>query len=279
MRMIYMETKVLNSSPQRLQAVSSLTIRKVEEFEPDYVFTTGDNAFLHVGIPLSNRGYKIIASGINRPFSDYRKNYELFEDNIVVVEESVRLDPVFNLLDKARIKPNKFYILYDDSETSYYLMENYIQELSGKTKIHLQKIQYVSELREFLRSIQSDPEGIIVVSFQRLYSRDKGRYLTKDEVFPEFVSDNKKHLELAANPVFSQYGYAICCGPDFENMGRLSVDYFIEEIVKKNRPFSHMRITPIMSVSVNIKRLNSLNKYNIVGGGFRIINNVYEDYK
>lgn len=273
-RSYQMKSKTINKN--RIERVSKIIKNKIEDFKPNYIFTTDDNAFEYVAIPLS-KNYKIISSGLNKPYEGYKKKYpKLNENNLIIIEELIRMDNIFNILELAKIKIGTWHVLYDNTPTSYYMMKNYESELSGKGKVVYTKVETIDELRSYLRKNKKKYD-VYVITLQSIYDRDRGEYVTKEKFFKEFKFFNHKMLELGGNPIFSKFGISICCGPDFYMMGNLASEHFINEVIK-NKNWKHLKMTPIMSVSVNIRRLRDLGYSSLSSGGFKIINDVYENY-
>lgn len=278
-RAFLMEAKVQNVDPAKRREIAIKIISKIKELKPDYIFTTDDVAFSYVGVPLAAAGYKVLASGINKTLDDYIKSGDISiaaARNVISSEETIRLDNIFSILDKARIRPNTWYILYDNSETSFYMMKNYEKELAGKGKVEFIKVETIDELRIFLDSVKGFPPGVIVATVQSLYNRDLKRYISKDKFFVEFTAGNTKHIELAGNPMFSKFGYSISCGPDFEYMGARLADHFVSEVLTKG--FKSITLQPITVVSINIKRLKQLGYTSIADGNFKTIRDMFESY-
>ena len=61
----FMNTKTINSAPEKMEQEGLLVLREVESFKPDIVFTLDDDAFREVGLKLKGKNYPIVFSGLN----------------------------------------------------------------------------------------------------------------------------------------------------------------------------------------------------------------------
>ena len=251
----YMNTKTKNRDPLAQTAVAEEAMRRIEEIKPSYIVTTDDDAFKLVGIPLANKGFKVFASGINKQYKDYKKEYNIDDSNTIVVEETISLDQVFKLFEKTKFTPSSYYILYDDSDTSTYMLKNYTDELSGKGAIEKFQVTDITSLRRYLSDLNSKPIGVIVLAFQRVRGED-GKTMNKYDAIKDVLAFNKKHIELGGNPIYSKYGVAIACAPDFFSMGQ-TLGNAIYEAVTTDK-FEHKEMKGVNSLAINSKRLSKL---------------------
>jgi hypothetical protein len=263
-RGVYMKTKVTNITRAQKKDIASHILRVIDTFDPDYVYTTDDNAFEYVGIPASKK-YKIIASGVNRPYNQYENNYADIlnntKDNICVIQELIRLDQLFRLFDFSKFNPSTFHVFIEPngskSNTSYNMENNYISEIQGKGKIVKHEINNLYTLKDKLINLNKQRNvNVLVLALQRVYDPDSGKFISKDEfshIIPEY---NTKHVELAGNPLFTKAGISICAAPSFEYMGRLSGKVLITDLEANS--FKHLVISTPNEIWVNKKRLDEL---------------------
>lgn len=274
----YMKAKTVNITPQQREFVGDIFIQKIKNFNPDYIFITDDPAFRYSGMKLANDGFKILVSGLNKPLSEYKKEFpELKTENIVAVDETIRLDPIFQIFEQSRFSPKYWYILHDDDFVSYYMKKDYERELEGKGVTKEQKITTIQELRSFLSETQNKNEkSVYVIALQTLKDIDKGKYVSKEEFFKEFLFYNKYNLELGGNPEFANIGISICCGPDFKMMGEKLGYYFRNNILGKT--FQPAEMVGITTVFVNTKRLMELKYLFLATNGIKIIKETVDTY-
>lgn len=277
----YMKTKLVNRNISDKNSIANALLWKILKINPDYVFTTDDMAFQYVGIPLANKGFKVFASGLNKNFSEYMHEYTIEKKNIICIEESIKLDPIFNIFKHVAFTPKTFYILYDNTVTSYFMCRDYIKGLTGKYQVVEAQMETVNDLRKFLQKIQVDQPGVIIITLQRLYDPDannyQGGYIDKNNFFKEFQRINTKHLELCGNIFFSKVGYSLCCGPDFVYMGEILARKFLD-VLEKRTNFIHTVIQSDSFVSCNIRRLRELGFKNFADDAFTIIDKNYPSY-
>lgn len=276
----YMKTKLVHITDNQKNKIAYEIMNRIKEINPDYIFTTDDNAFRYVGIELSNK-YKIIASGLNRPFDEYEINYGniMNLNNIIFIPEIIYLDQLFKILNSIQLQPHHFYILYDNTPTSYFLMKNYEREITGKFNFTHININSRLELNRFLEKIKDQPKSILMIALQSLFDQKAndgaGANVPKEVFFDDFRRHNHQHLEVLENPLYSKVGFSLSCGPDFYDMGKISADYLVNKIIKQNEPFKHEVITPIMTITINVDRLKQLGYMNIANSAINIISEVY----
>lgn len=276
-KMYYMDAKTKNITTQQQKHAAEIILKYIKEQKPNYVYVTDDIAFEFVGIPAATLGFKVIASGMNKQIQTYVIDKILNADslkNIYACEEYIHLDDIFFVFEKIRFKQFKWYILYDNTETSYYMMQNYEKELIGKGEIVPIYIQNTTELEEFLDSIKNQRKSVLILTLQSLEKKNKK--VDKSEFIKIFFKKNSKHLELSANLLFSKFGASIASGPDFEDMGTKSASYIIDQVI----PYGWKAdITqPVTKTAVNKQRLIELGFQTIMDVDTRQIK-VFDEYK
>ena len=287
-RAFYLRTKTVNIKPDQMDNVARKAIHFVNEFKPDIVVTTDDNAARLVGIPISLK-YTVVSSGVNRPAYDYIHSYGLHAktNKIIFVQEQIRLDSFFNLLKESHTFIDEAYIFVEPDSmmtvTGYYMLKNYLNELRAKVpSVHIVHISTTSQLRTFLKDLEVKKRFnniLLVVAAQRIYN-DKGQLVPKTEYLNILRKYNHSFLELGANPQFCKYGLAVCEAPSFRSMGNISgaivVDYLIKKYYypEEKLPDYCTWTTGINVLAVNEKRLRQLGYYNLVGNA-KLINIMY----
>lgn len=277
-REYYMDAKVkaINETSQR--EVAEVINSEIIKIKPDYIFTTDDIAFNFVGIPMANRGFKIFSSGINKTLKEYQKETDINVNNIICIEERIRLDPLFAIFKQAMFIPHKYYILIDDTVTSYWMLQDYLKDLSGKGTVQVIKINTTLELNKFLINSQKEEISVIIIAIQKLFDFDRKVYIDKEKFFYNFKKFNHKHLELGGNIFFSHIGYSMCCGPDFEFMGE-TLGYKFLSIIHNKEPFQHLIITSDNFVSTNTRRIHELHLDIFLSRTFTVFDKTYNDYE
>lgn len=259
-KMYYMDAKTKNTSYKQQEEVSKKLIQYIKDQKPDYVFVTDDVAFEHVGIPAATLGFKVLAAGLNKQIQSYVLDKTITTQalkNLYACEEYIHLDDIFYIFEKTRFKPFKWYILHDETETSYYMMENYEKELISKGDVIPISINSVNDLEDFLDSIKDQRKSVLVLTLQSIYSKNsKTKKISKDEFIKIIFNNNTKHLELSANMLFSKFGVSISSGPDFEDMGNKCASYIIDQVIP--RGWKPNVTQPITKTAVNKQRLKEL---------------------
>ena len=293
-RTFYMDAKINNVTTGQRERAAEIILEKIRNTKPDFIYMSDDVAFEYVGIQLARRGYmnsngtmtpvKMFVSGINRKLSDYITDTRrpLPKESlpyIIAVEETIYLDKLFPILSRAHFRAAKWYIIWDQTETSDYMLQNYNRELLKfgvlPQNIDTYKFETIEQLKKFIESTQNEQQGVYVLAFQALKD-EKKNLITKDALAWVFTGRNLKHLELSGNPLFVQYGYAIGCGPDFEAMGVALSNHLVDVVMKTG--FKGIILHTPTNVSINIKRLRELNLNGIVDENFNIIKQTYQGY-
>jgi len=269
---LYTKTKNITQLDQ--ERIASITIEKIKRLNPDVVYTTDDNAFKLVGIPLSKK-YVVVASGLNKFPEKYISEYKLDKNknHIYFVSETVRLDLLWNVLEKSHTLISKVYIISEDSRhssvTNYYMTKNYINEIKGRMDYDIIYVTYVSEFRKIILDLNKKKNVLVILSLQRLID-DNGNYINKLDIVKELLKTNYTNLELGGNFVFCKEGVAICVMPDFWSMGKISANISAKYILNKyfnanfQIPANLSVIIPPNKITVNKERLDQLGYGNIL---------------
>ena len=281
----YMNTKTKNIDTYSKQRIAKEIIEKILKYKPDYIVTTDDDAFEFVGVPLSKK-FKIFASGLNKSLHAYSMTFDdkIYLPNIVAVEETIRLDNVFQLLDSAMFVPEKFYFITEGnintkSSTSFYMEKEYEREIKGKFPIEVVQVNSVLDLKEkILKLNQSVKQGAIVLIAQRLFDTENLKFVDKQTIAKILVKYNTMHLELGANPLFTEehVGLSLCGAPTFDKMGLMLGKLFVDSLNSKFPQGSY----PCVNVMwVNKQRLEYLNLSKLYTCSPNLINHTTYTYK
>jgi hypothetical protein len=100
----YMDSRINNVTDKQRADVSKIIKNDIYKFNPDFIVTINDIAFKYIGADLSE-DYKIIFTGINTPYIEYKNNIKNSK-NISGVEEIINLDEFIFLLNKINYIPD-----------------------------------------------------------------------------------------------------------------------------------------------------------------------------
>lgn len=280
-RSFYMWTKLEYTTIPQIKERAKIAIQKIKEFKPDYIYTSDDNAFEYVAIPLSYK-YKIFASGLNKSIQQYFNEYGTMinRKNIYAVEEIFNLNNFFLLISKAHIIINKVYLLINDPHnlppTTAYIFENYKRILNKsmyKNNVEVIPIHNTSELAVYLTRLNSEPCGLLVPCLQNLYDTNTHRLIDKAKIVEIIVKYNKKHLELALNEEFVRFGLSIGNAPNFYDMGEIAASLLIKYLTVGK--FNGCTILPPSRLCVNAERLSQLGFSRILDAVPSLIEHTY----
>lgn len=267
-REFFLNAKTQNVKRADQERVAKYLLAELETRNFDYFFTTDDLAFELIGIPLLKKGKKVLASGINKSFLDYQKEYIIPTDNLIVCEELIKLKDICAIFDEMKFRPTKWYILYDDTETSFYMLQNYERELAGRGQIIPIKVNNLNTLEKRIQEIQKDPVGIIVITLQTQYDDDLNMFVSKERFMKNVRKNNKVHLETTGNSLYAKFGFAIASGPDFEDMGKVVANKLINSIITGT--WKHEVLQPKTKIGMNKQRLEELGFSNFLNSQYSI---------
>lgn len=258
-----MYTKTKNIQIEQIEHVAEQILNQIYIFKPDYIFTTDDNAFKYVAIPASRKGFKIIFSGLNKPYSDYQKEYRLDNDNFAGVNETITLTPLFTLFNNVGFVPTKYYILSEYSGNSYksitdkFLQNVYLSILDQKKiKPTIIEIRDRRQLEKVIRDFNNITDHyVILLTIQKLYDPDTLTLHDKQGILDIIVNLNTHQLYVGENTYFCKYGLPMACSPSFYSMGQISGHILIDSILNS---FTHIVRTPENIIAINIKSLKKL---------------------
>ena len=267
-REFFLNAKTQNVKRADQERVAKYLLAELETRNFDYFFTTDDLAFELVGIPLLKKGKKVLASGINKPFLDYQKDLKMPTNNLIVCEELMKLTDMCDIFNEMKFRPTKWYILYDDTETSFYMLQNYEKELAGRAQIVPIKVNNLNTLEKRIQEIQKDPVGIIAITLQTQYDDDLNMYVSKERFMKNVRKFNKVHLETTGNSLYAKFGFAIASGPDFEDMGRIIANKLIANI--NTGTWKHEVLQPKTRTGMNKQRLEELGFSNFLNTQYSV---------
>jgi len=254
----YMQTKTVNTTVSQIKAQAQYALDFVNrEVQPDFVFTTDDNAFNYVGTVLSHDKY-VVFSGINKPFTFYEKLCD--KNNVAGVEESLGLDRLFKLVKMSGVPIDTVAILLSEQPS---LTEQGLTSLVLKvaSKYKFKHITlYNNSVEEFIDNVKRLNSRVGLMLFcpiSKLYSFSERKYYSMLQLNKLLVKYNKRHLEFTINPIFCEMaGLSVCEGPDFYEMGKLAASMVVKTILTGK--FEHKVVRPKTKLVCNYRRLHQL---------------------
>ena len=267
-REFFLNAKTQNVKRADQERVAKCILAELESRNFDYFFTTDDLAFELIGIPLLKKGKKVLASGINKPFVDYQKEQTFPIDNLIVCEEYIKISDMCNIFNEMKFRPTKWYVLYDDTETSFYMLQNYEKELAGRAQLVPIKVNNLNTLEKRLIEIQKDPVVIIVITLQTLYDDEFNMFVSKERFMKNIRKINKVHLETTGNSLYAKFGFAVASGPDFEDMGKVIANKLISNVITGT--WKHEVLQPKSKTGMNKQRLEELGFANFLNSQYNI---------
>jgi len=252
----YLESKLKNTTKFLIQKQANIILRDIATLNPDYIFTTDDNAFLYVGLPLVKQYKHVYFSGINFPFRYYKQF--LSKDNLDYVsgvEEYIHLDKLFTLLDHTNITVTDAYVLAGSethgSTTNKAILNNILEQLSKRNfQTSIYHISTTTELTQTLKRLNQQNLGLLFIVTQRVFDPASRRYIDALDICTIVSEVNKKHIEVSFNPILAQRAHiCLTISPDFYNMGRHAANLMIHDLTKSVTEHRVEQTTTILSCS------------------------------
>lgn len=274
----YLDTVKTFKNKYQINNISRYVIKDIKRYKPDIIYVTDDAAFEYIGIPLSKE-YPIFFSGLNKSYAGYEFKYKgiLNKDNIMGVDELVDLDKLYNLFKAARIFPNKWYFINDNTDVSDYIYTNLKEELYKIGVEHETfKVENTKEFIDIIKRLNNNPPGIIVNNVHSLYSNDYKMVLDTTSLAILLVNYNKTHLEFSINQELCKYGLSIVSGVDYHKMGYLTGQIFLNMLDNKSKNHVVKRLKS--EVTINYKRIEELIYYKDLLNHLNKIDNIISSY-
>jgi ABC-type uncharacterized transport system substrate-binding protein len=227
-RNYFMNTKTINSAPDRMQSEGLQVLSEVESFNPDIVFTLDDDAFREVGLKLKGQRYPVIFSGMNGQPEAYSKNTPFLDSggrpssNITGVYEKLHLQTALNVMRGVIPTLRKIVALLDMTPTSKAIRMQMEKELIGyhpKVEVVFRQVGTMKDyLREIAR-INNDPSVQAVYPVVLSVADESGKSVGFKTTIKAFIEESKKP-GMALNFDFARLGLFGGASVDFNGMGR-----------------------------------------------------------
>lgn len=274
----YLDTTKKFTDKYQINNISRYVIKDIKRYQPDVIYVTDDAAFEYIGIPLSNK-YPIFFSGINQSYTGYEFKYKgiINDNNIIGVDELIDLDKLYELFRTARIFPNKWYFINDNTDVSKYIYTNLKDELYKiGVKHETLKAENTKEFIKIIKDLNNNRPGIIVNNVHSLYSNEYKMVLDTTSLAILLVNYNKTHLEFSINKELCKYGLSIVSGSDYHKMGHLIGQMFINILSNKSKKHIVRRLNS--EITINYKRIEELPYYRDLLNHLDKIDNIVSSY-
>lgn len=274
----YLDTVKTFTDKTQVNDISSHVIKDIRRYNPDIIYVVDDAAFEYIGITLSE-DFPIFFSGINQSYKGYSFKYKgiINNNNMFGVDELTNIDSLYNLFKSARIFPNKWYFINDKTEVASYVFDNLRDELY---KIGVSyEVFDVNSTREYIdtiKSLNNKAPGIIANNVHSLYSDDYKEVLDTTSLTMLLIRYNKVHLDFSINKGLCKYGLSIVNGPDYNKMGYLVGNMFINTM---SRGVKSHKVNRLKSeITINYKRIEDLTYYRGLLDHLDKVDNIISSY-
>lgn len=274
----YLDTGKLITNKTQITSLTNHVIKDIKRYDPDIIYVTDDAAFEYIGISLSKK-YPILFSGLNNSYESYEFKYNgvINNSNISGIDEVVSIEKLYNLFKSASIFPDKWYFINDSTDVSKYIFNNLRDELH---KIGVDyEVFNVNDTKEFIdiiKDLNNQKPGVIVNNTHFLYSSDYKIQLDVTSLTMLLISYNKVHLEFSLNDNLCNFGLSISCGPDYNKMGYIIGEMFINMLEKGKKRHNIIRLKD--NITINYKRIEDLLYYRGLLNHLDKVDNIISSY-
>jgi len=205
------------ASKKQLLEHSKEILKNINKY--DYIVTFDDAAFQLVGIPASKKGKIVFFSGINIPFKEYVKTYNLDKKNFSGVYEKLHIKEILLTFDK--INPiNKIALFYSKGvgELVKNQILNELKNTKFEKKVLLIKCNSLEKLKKIVKQINNNNSITLFMPFTLSLNDNKRKipfYKLKDIYLKKI-----KKPDVSINMHFVKMGFLGFGGVDFFEMGK-----------------------------------------------------------
>lgn len=189
----YMDTK-RKSSEQWKQQAARQAIRKIQDWRPDVVIATDDNAQKYVVAKLKNTGVNFVFLGVNAdPMAyDFINSIDNPGGTITGSIERARFEQTVRLLKRLAPGTRRIAIACDDGTTGASVVNRVLAQAKDLNieVVASRRIGKFSEWKEYVRSVQDKADALLVVVYHTLKDED-GQAVPGDEVLNWTVNNSK----------------------------------------------------------------------------------------
>jgi ABC-type uncharacterized transport system substrate-binding protein len=224
----FMNTKTINSTPEKMKSEALVVLSEIESFAPDMVFTVDDDAFREVGLKLAGRSYPVIFTGMNGQPENYSKNVPFLDSqgrpsaNITGVYEQLHFQTALNVMKGVIPDLRKIVALLDMSPTGNAIRIQLEKELVGygeKVEVVFKQVGTLKDYLAEMAKINSDRTVQAVYPVVLSVADDKGASVGFKTTLKAFV-ENCTKPGMALNFDFARLGLFGGASVDFGAMGR-----------------------------------------------------------
>jgi ABC-type uncharacterized transport system substrate-binding protein len=224
----FMNTKTINSTPEKMKAEALAVLGEIGSFGPDMVFTVDDDAFREVGLKLVGRDYPVIFTGMNGQPENYSKNAPFLDGqarpsaNVTGVYEKLHFQTALNVMKGVIPDLRKIVALLDMSPTGNAIRVQLEKELLGYSEKVEVVFKQVGTLKDYLAEmakINSDRTVQAVYPVVLSVADDHGVSVGFKTTLKAFV-ENCTKPGMALNFDFARLGLFGGASVDFGAMGR-----------------------------------------------------------
>ena len=224
----FMNTKTINSAPDKMEQEGLLVLTEVESFKPNMVFTLDDDAFREVGLKLRGKNVPVFFSGMNGQPEKYSKDAPFLDgkgrpnSNITGVYEKLQLQVALNVMKRVIPDLKKIVALLDKTPTGNAIRIQLEKELigyPGKMEIVFRQVDTMEDYLREITEINNDATIQAVYPVVLSVADDTGKSVGFKTTLKAYI-ENCKKPGMALNFDFARLGLFGGASVDFAAMGR-----------------------------------------------------------
>lgn len=263
----YMDTYIVNTSPDAMQAQGQKALQEIAEFKPDLIFANDDAAVAQVMMPLVGGNIPIVFSGMNGQPEMYNERKHFMESrehpgsNITGIYEKLYAAQAVKVMEQAvpGLRGAKVVMITDHTPTGNGLTKQFEIELKDVTDVHweIQRVQDWSEYTALIERLNADPEVKAIYPVALSLPADGGKRFAAAQIYDWTLAHSRKP-EMAINYFFARMGLFGGAVENFSAMGRLAGEKAVKIFNGTKAGDLPIEDGPESAIVFNVKRARDL---------------------
>lgn len=263
----YMDTYIVNTSPDAMQAQGQKALKEIADFKPDLIFVNDDAAVAQVMMPLVGGNIPIVFSGMNGQPEMYNERKHYMESrahpggNVTGLYEKLYAAQAVKVMEQAvpGLRGAKVVMITDHTPTGNGLTKQFEIELKDVTDVRweIQRVQDWSEYTALIERVNADPEVKAIYPVALSLPADGGRRFAAAQIYDWTLAHSHKP-EMAINYFFARMGLFGGAVENFSAMGRLAGEKAVKIFNGTKAGDLPIEDGPESAIVFNVKRARDL---------------------
>jgi len=263
----YMDTYIVNTSPEAMRAQGQKALQEISEFKPDLIFANDDAAISQVMMALIDGSVPIIFSGMNGQPEMYNERKHFMENrehpsgHVTGIYEKLYAAQAVKVMEQAvpGLRGAKVVMITDHTPTGNGLTKQFEIELKGMTDVRweIQRVQDWSEYTALIERLNADPEVKAIYPVALSLPADGGRRFAAAQIYDWTLAHSRKP-EMAINYFFARMGLFGGAVENFSAMGRLAGEKAVKIFNGTKAGDLPIEDGPESAIVFNVKRARDL---------------------